>query len=184
MASIRRGQPSRPAPSTDWQGRYSLGDCRLGRAGAAQRVQCDGTLTGVGDVLLAEPLHGVAALEVAFCERVWVLVIDASGDRKDGMVTVTRLWADGRIYHPLRMRCCTPAKHFTRGEADLGFRIKPQIGAEVAAQAAACSGRSRPMPPAVTWMWWYLPNPVRVEFSAGTGPQRARWRLSSDTRAA
>lgn len=83
-------------------------------------------------------------------------MIDDSGDRKDGtatahigrqwlgrlgktdngIVTVTTLWSDGRIYYPLHMRCYTPAKHFPKGKTDPAFRTKLQIGAELAAQAA------------------------------------------------
>ncbi|MBS2536968.1 IS701 family transposase [Catenulispora sp. NF23] len=85
-----------------------------------------------------------------------VLVIDDSGDRKDGnvtahigrqwlgrlgktdngIVTVTTLWADQRLYYPLHMRCYTPAKHFPKGKTDPAFRTKLQIGAELAVQAA------------------------------------------------
>jgi len=73
-----------------------------------------------------------------------VLVIDDSGDRKDGtatahvgrqwpgrpgktdngIVTVTTVWTDGRIYYPLDAQPCTPAHHFARGRADSNFRTK------------------------------------------------------------
>jgi hypothetical protein len=65
-----------------------------------------------------------------------VLVIDDSGDRKDGartahvgrqwlgrygktdngVVTVTTVWADERLYYPVHAVPCTPAKHFAKGE--------------------------------------------------------------------
>src|SRR6266566_4115095 len=65
-----------------------------------------------------------------------VLVIDDSGDRKDGsktahvgrqwlgrygktdngVVTVTTLWADERVYYPVHAVPYTPAKHFARGK--------------------------------------------------------------------
>jgi SRSO17 transposase len=84
-----------------------------------------------------------------------VLVIDDSGDRKDGsatahvgrqwlgrlgktdngVVTVTTLWADERVYHPLHAVPYTPARHFAKGRNDPGFRTKLRIGAELAAQA-------------------------------------------------
>src|SRR6185503_18183862 len=77
-----------------------------------------------------------------------VLVLDDSGDRKDGhatahvghqwlgrlgktdrgVVTVTTLWADERIYYPLHAEPYTPAKHFDRGKSDPAFRTKLQIG--------------------------------------------------------
>jgi SRSO17 transposase len=86
-----------------------------------------------------------------------VLVIDDSGDRKDGtktahvghqwlgrygktgsgVVTVTTLWADERIYYPVHAMPYTPARHFARGKNDPAFRTKLQIGAGLAAQAQA-----------------------------------------------
>jgi DDE superfamily endonuclease len=86
-----------------------------------------------------------------------VLVIDDSGDRKDGthtahvghqwlgrygktdngVVTVTTLWADERIYYPVHAVPYTPARHFTKGKNDPAFRTKLQIGAGLAAQAQA-----------------------------------------------
>ena len=84
-----------------------------------------------------------------------VLVIDDSGDRKDGtktahvgrqwlgrygktdngVVTVTTLWADERVYHPMHAVPYTPAKHFARGKNDPAFRTKLQIGADLAIRA-------------------------------------------------
>jgi SRSO17 transposase len=84
-----------------------------------------------------------------------VLVIDDSGDRKDGVktahvghqwlgrygktgngvVTVTTLWADERLYYPVGALPYTPAKHFAKGKSDPAFRTKLQIGAELAARA-------------------------------------------------
>ncbi|MFD7607498.1 transposase [Streptomyces mirabilis] len=86
-----------------------------------------------------------------------VLVIDDSGDRKDGtatahvgkqylgsvgkidrgVVTVTTCWADERVYYPVHACPYTPAHHFPRGKSDLGFRTKLQIAADLAAQAKA-----------------------------------------------
>lgn len=85
-----------------------------------------------------------------------VLVIDDSGDRKDGtatahvgrqwlgrygktdngIVTVTTLWADERIYYPLHAVPYTPARYFAKGRTDPDFRTKLRIGAELAGQAA------------------------------------------------
>ena len=86
-----------------------------------------------------------------------VLVIDDSGDRKDGtatahvgrqylgrygktdngIVTVTTLWADERIYYPLHAVPYTPARHFAKGKSDPEFRTKLQIGADLAVRARA-----------------------------------------------
>jgi DDE superfamily endonuclease len=86
-----------------------------------------------------------------------VLVIDDSGDRKDGaktahvghqwlgrygktdngVVTVTTLWADERLYYPVHAVPYTPARHFAKGKNDPAFRAKLQIGAGLAARARA-----------------------------------------------
>src|SRR5205807_203474 len=78
-----------------------------------------------------------------------VLVIDDSGDRKDGtktahvghqwlgrygktdngVVTVTTVWADERLYYPVHAVPYTPARHFAKGKNDPAFRTKLQIGA-------------------------------------------------------
>src|SRR5882724_5859452 len=86
-----------------------------------------------------------------------VLVIDDSGDRKDGtktahvghqwlgrygktdsgVVTVTTLWADERLYYPVHAVPCTPARHFAKGKGDPAFRTKLAIGADLAIRARA-----------------------------------------------
>jgi DDE superfamily endonuclease len=84
-----------------------------------------------------------------------VLVIDDSGDRKDGtktahvgrqwlgrygkvdsgVVTVTTVWADERVYYPVHAVPYTPAGHFAKGRDDPGFRTKLAIGADLAVRA-------------------------------------------------
>src|SRR4051812_40446206 len=87
-----------------------------------------------------------------------VLVIDEHGDRKwgrktahvgrqylanlgktdSGVVAVTSLWADARVYYPLEYEPYTPKHHFATGKADPAFRTKLQIaGALVTAAVAA-----------------------------------------------
>ena len=86
-----------------------------------------------------------------------VLVIDDSGDRKDGkatahigrqwlgrlgktdngIVTVTTCWADENLYYPLHAVPYSPAHHFPKGKSDPGFRTKLQIAAELARTAKA-----------------------------------------------
>jgi DDE superfamily endonuclease len=86
-----------------------------------------------------------------------VLVIDDSGDRKDGtktahvgrqwlgrygktdngVVTVTTVWADERLYYPVHAVPYTPARHFAKGKSDPAFRTKLQLGADLAIQARA-----------------------------------------------
>src|SRR5262249_11248417 len=55
----------------------------------------------------------------------------------NGVVTVTTLWADERIYYPLHAVPYTPARHFAKGKNDPGFRTKLAIGADLAVQAKA-----------------------------------------------
>ena len=86
-----------------------------------------------------------------------VLVIDDSGDRKDGtktahvghqwlgrygktdngVVTVTTVRADERLYYPVHAVPCTPARHFAKGKSDPAFRTKLAIGADLAVRARA-----------------------------------------------
>jgi DDE superfamily endonuclease len=80
-----------------------------------------------------------------------VLVIDDTGDRKDGsatahvarqylgsvgkidngIVAVTSLWADERCYWPVHLVPYTPASRLAKGTADPGFRTKPQLAVEL-----------------------------------------------------
>ena len=76
-----------------------------------------------------------------------VLVIDEHGDRKwgkktahvgrqwlgnigkteNGVVSVSSLWADERVYYPLEVEPYTPAHHFGGGKDDPEFRTKLEI---------------------------------------------------------
>ena len=84
-----------------------------------------------------------------------MLVIDDSRDRKDGVktahvgrqylgrygktdngvVTVTTVWADERVYYPVHAVPYNPARHFAKGKNDPAFRTKLAIGAGLAIQA-------------------------------------------------
>jgi SRSO17 transposase len=86
-----------------------------------------------------------------------VVVIDETGDRKwgsktahvgrqylgsigkidQGVVSVSSLWADERVYYPLALRPYTPAPWFAGGRADAAFRTKPQLAGELVQQARA-----------------------------------------------
>jgi len=77
------------------------------------------------------------------------LVIDDTGDRKDGrhtahvarqylgsvgktdngIVAVSSLWADERVYWPVHVVPYTPACRLPKGKRDPGFRTKPQLAA-------------------------------------------------------
>lgn len=83
------------------------------------------------------------------------LVIDETGDRKDGkatahvgkqylggigkvdngVVSVSSLYADERLYYPLEVEPYTPEHHFEGGKKDPLFRTKPQIAWELVEQA-------------------------------------------------
>jgi DDE superfamily endonuclease len=83
------------------------------------------------------------------------LVIDDTGDRKDGratahvarqylgsvgktdngIVAVTSLWADARCYWPVHAVPYTPASRLAAGKRDPGFRTKPELAAELVAAA-------------------------------------------------
>lgn len=76
-----------------------------------------------------------------------VLVIDETGDRKwgtktahvgrqylgsigkidNGVVSVSSLWSDERMYYPIEVEPYTPASWFDRGTSDPEFRTKPEI---------------------------------------------------------
>ena len=80
-----------------------------------------------------------------------VLVIDDSGDRKagtktahvarqslgsigkldGGIVAVTSLWADERVYYPVHVTPYTPAVRLPKGKADPDCRTKPQLAVEL-----------------------------------------------------
>ena len=140
------------------------------------------TLTGLVN---AEPIVGaqagrVQSLQWYLCESRWewkqvnarrlelllksatlkpkgngVLVIDETGDRKDGhhtahvgrqylanlgkidngVVSVSSLWADEQVYYPLEVEPYTPAAWFEGGKTNLGFRTKLQIAAQLVHQA-------------------------------------------------
>lgn len=84
-----------------------------------------------------------------------VLVIDDTGDRKDGtktdhvarqylgsvgkidngIVAVTSLWADEAVYYPLHVRPYTPGSRLPKGKTDPAFRTKPQIAVELVDRA-------------------------------------------------
>src|SRR5206468_12761427 len=87
------------------------------------------------------------------------LIIDETGDRKagsktahvarqylgsvgkidNGIVAVTSLWADERIYWPVHAVPYTPASRLAAGERDPAFKTKPQLAVELV-QAARQAG--------------------------------------------
>ena len=85
------------------------------------------------------------------------LVIDETGDRKDGkatahvghqylggigkiengVVSLSSVYADERLCYPLEVELYTPAHHFEAGKADPEFRTKPKIALELVERAVA-----------------------------------------------
>ena len=59
------------------------------------------------------------------------------GKTDNGVVTVTTVWADERVYYPVHAVPYTPAKYFAKGKNDPEFRTKLVIGAELAVRARA-----------------------------------------------
>lgn len=86
-----------------------------------------------------------------------VLVIDETGDRKDGhktahvgrqylgnlgkidngVVSVTSLWADAQVYYPLEIEPYTPENYFAKGKNDPAFRTKLKIALQLVQKAVA-----------------------------------------------
>jgi SRSO17 transposase len=86
-----------------------------------------------------------------------VLILDETGDRKDGtktahvgyqylgsvgkvawgIVAVSSAWADEGLYYPLHIRPYEPAARLARGKADPAFRTKPALAVELVEAARA-----------------------------------------------
>jgi DDE superfamily endonuclease len=133
-----------------------------------------------------------------------VLVIDDSGDRKDGnatahvgrqwlgrvgktdngIVTVSTLWADERVYYPLHARPYTPASRFDAGRKDPRFKTKLQIAADLVAQGKQAGVVCRAV---VADCFYGDYDELRRELSrAGWGfvmalkPSRGTWQYGAD----
>ena len=59
------------------------------------------------------------------------------GKTDNGVVTVTTVWADERVYYPVHAVPYTPARYFAKGKNDPEFRTKLVIGADLAVRARA-----------------------------------------------
>jgi DDE superfamily endonuclease len=57
----------------------------------------------------------------------------------NGIVSVSSVWADNRIYYPLHVEPYTPARRLEKGRSDPAFRTKPQIAVELVESARAAS---------------------------------------------
>jgi DDE superfamily endonuclease len=122
------------------------------QAAPAQRLQFFlSESTWDADAVNARRLELACADPATTPHEAGVLVIDDSGDRKagtktahvarqylgsigkidHGIVAVTSLWADERVYYPLDVRPYTPAERLPTGKADPAFRTKPRLAVEL-----------------------------------------------------
>jgi hypothetical protein len=128
-----------------------------------------------------------------------VIVIDDSGDRKDGtatahvgrqwlgrlgktdngVVTVTTVWTDGRVYYPLHTSRCTPAHHFARGRSDPAFRTKPQLAAALAARGKeagfGCRAVVADCAYSVSDDWYLALREAGLAYAVALRPHRGTW---------
>ncbi|GEC10543.1 hypothetical protein SSP24_81980 [Streptomyces spinoverrucosus] len=128
-----------------------------------------------------------------------VIVIDDSGDRKDGtatahvgrqwlgrygktdngIVTVTTVWTDGRVHYPLHATPYTPAYHFAHGRLDPAFRTKPQLAAALAARAKESGFGCRAVVADCAYSTsdgWYLAlREAHLPYVVALKPHRGTW---------
>jgi hypothetical protein len=148
------------------------------------------------ELLLADP--ATAAHEAG------ALIIDDTGDRKDGtrtahvarqylgsvgkvengIVAVTSLWADERVYYPLHAEPYTPAERLGKGKKDPAFHTKPQIavglvdaalraGVPFRAVVADCTYGENPTFEGALW-------DAALPFVLGLKPSRGTWAPAED----
>jgi hypothetical protein len=133
-----------------------------------------------------------------------VLVIDDTGDRKDGnktdhvarqylgsvgkvdngIVAVTSLWADERVYYPLHVQPYTPACRLPKGKADPAFRTKPQIAVELVDKAISTGVEFRAVVAdsaygdSIGFVETFLTE--GLPFVLGMKPSKGTWSLSEE----
>jgi hypothetical protein len=128
------------------------------QAPAAQRLQWFlSESTWDAAAVTARRLEGLRADPATAPHPGGVLIIDETGDRKDGdqtahvgrqylgnrgkiengVVSVGSVWADEGLYYPLAVEPYTPQHWFPGGKHDPAFRTKPQIGLALVDQALA-----------------------------------------------
>src|SRR6266540_2898366 len=153
--------PAAPGPLEDYAARFDPLLARLAqRRGFRAYLQGlllprdrNKTLTGLAG---AEPVAGaqhraVQGLQWFLTESSWdheqlnqrrleLLVADpATAPNDNGIVAVTSLWADERVYWPVDVVPYTPAARLPMGNRDPAFRTKPQLAAALV-QAARQAG--------------------------------------------
>ncbi|MFD5116660.1 transposase [Streptomyces sp. NPDC058391] len=127
------------------------------------------------------------------------IVIDDSGDRKDGTatahvgrqwlgrlgkidngtVTVITVWTDGRVCYPLHAQPYTPAHHFRRGRIDQEFRTKPQIAATLAARGKKAGFARRAVAADCAYStsddWYFALRAADLPYVVALRPHRGTW---------
>src|SRR5256885_7132825 len=148
-------------------------------AAAVQRLQFFVSESGWdAEQVNARRLELLAADPATVPHEQGVLVVDDRGDRKDGhamahvarqylgsvgktdngIVVVSTLWADERVYYPLHVAPYTPAGRLPGGTSDPGFATKAQLVLQLAQQA-----RTARIPfAALVADSWYGDNPKFV----------------------
>lgn len=128
-----------------------------------------------------------------------VIVIDDSGDRKagtatanvgrqwlgrlgktdNGIVTVTTVWTDGRVYYPLHATPYTPAHHFARARPDPAFRTKPQLAAALAVRGKeagfGCRAVVADCAYSVSDDWYLALRAAGLAYVVALKPHRGTW---------
>jgi SRSO17 transposase len=135
-------------------------------AGAAPVVEAQEAPVQRLQSFLSESVWDAAAVNARRLDLTWadaeiapheggVLVIDETGDRKDGtqtahvapqylgsvgkiangIVSVTSLWADERAHYPLHVVPYTPAARLPQGQKDPALRTKPQLAVDLVERA-------------------------------------------------
>ncbi|WTP47948.1 transposase [Streptomyces tauricus] len=144
-------------------------------------------------------LHLLRTHEATAPHGAGVIVIDDSGDRKagtetahvgrqwlgrlgktdNGIVTVTTVWTDGRIYYPLHAQPYTPAHHFDRGRADPAFRTEPQISAALAVRGKeagfACRAVVADCAYSTSDDWYFALCDADLPYVVALGPHCGTW---------
>jgi DDE superfamily endonuclease len=103
------------------------------------------------------------------------LVIDETGDRKDGhqtahvgrqylgklgkidngVVSGTRLWADEQVYYPLEIEPYTPESYFAKGRNDPNFRY-------LRSKSPCSLSNRRYCKDGLSVRWWLTPSMERI----------------------
>ena len=85
-----------------------------------------------GALVLDDTGDRKAGRHTAHVARQW---LGSLGKTDNGIVAVTSLWADERVYWPVDVVPYTPASRLAKGSRDPAFRTKPQLAAELVSAA-------------------------------------------------